>query len=135
MTTDKTELEKQEAEKAAHTSAPINRAERRKQIKFFSKMFKKHILMKPKVDITLEVEEAQTQVFAMRNWAITYGNLLKKLDTLGYDFKKDSEGIHKFHAEQGRLAARRLEETGSTSIGDLQLMRDPGQEQDGLPKE
>ena len=61
----------------------MNRAERRSRIKFYKSEFKKHKAKKPKVNLTLEGEEAEAQVFKMQAWANRYGLLLRKLQELG----------------------------------------------------
>jgi hypothetical protein len=111
-----------------------NRQERRKQLKFFTKEFAKHIDAKPKVDTSLEDEAAQQQVFRMQQWATRYGILLRKLDELGYDFDKDPEGVHQRSVEQGRKAKQHLEEYGNVQIAGMQLMPDPGQGDDEMPE-
>jgi hypothetical protein len=63
----------------------MNRAERRSRIKFYKDEFKKHKAKKPKVDLSLEGEDAEKQIFKMQAWASRYGLLLKKLQELGVD--------------------------------------------------
>jgi hypothetical protein len=113
--------------------APMSRSERRNRIRFFSKMFKQHVERKPKIDIKEEdPEKLEKNIFRMQAWATRYGILLRKLESLGYDFKKDGQGIHGVFATEGKQAAERIRETGSTEIGDLQIVPDVPTEDKGV---
>ena len=103
----------------------INRVERRKQLRFYLKAFKTHNDHKPSINIKEEDPEIQQKnIFRMQAWATKYGILLRKLDTLGYDFEKDSEGIHKQSVIAGRNAAAKQREISESKKNDLQELSD-----------
>lgn len=99
----------------------VNRKERRNQINFFTKELKKHCAKKPKVNIHEEdIEKQQKTILRIQAWATRYGLLIRKLDSLGYEFKKDDERIHKRSVEQGKLAKQGFKESGKLQIETMQ---------------
>ena len=83
--------------------------EDRLKIKFFLKEFNNHEKLKPVYDIK---EDDPDKIFenqmALQRWAMKYGLLIKKLDELGYEFKKPTEGTAKQSLEEGRSARAKL---------------------------
>ena len=60
-----------------------NRSERKKQLKFFTKMLKDHEKTKPKVDVTTtDINILESQTFKVQAWASKYGILKRKIDEL-----------------------------------------------------
>ena len=108
----------------------------REQIKFYLKTLEEHMLVKPEYNIA-ETDEAKQydQTIAIQGWAYRYGKLVRTLDELGYEFKGDNEGVFKRSVEQGRIARQSIEESGSTTLGDMQIVSNPQQENNDLPKE
>jgi|SRR5690554_3877962 len=101
----------------------ISRSERRKKIRYFSKMFKDHVARKPSIDIKEEDPEKQEKnIFRMQAWASRYGILLRKLEELGYDFEKDGQGVHGVFAKEGKQKAEQLRKTGSDKDVDLSFL-------------
>ena len=104
--------------------------EKQQQITFFLKTLKEHELKKPQYDINeTDAEKQQQNIKAIQAWATSYGVLIRKLSNLGYEFKRDSERIHRESAESGKLAQQQFETEGKVTLGDLQIMRDSGQEE------
>lgn len=106
-----------------------NRAERKKQIKFFKKELAAHQKRKPSIDLEEEdPEEQQKAIFRIQAWATRSGILIKKLTDLGYEFTSHTERVYKQAASAGRKAAEELKETGGVKVGDMQLMPAPDKE-------
>jgi hypothetical protein len=110
--------------------------ERQSQIAFFRKKLEEHEAKKPQYDINETDEEKQQQTIkAIQAWATSYGVLIRKLGDLGYGFERDSERLHKQSAESGQLARQQLEEQGSVTIGDLQIVPDSSEENQQVRQE
>jgi len=60
----------------------MNRAERKKRLKFYSKALEDHKKKKPTIKFDLSDEDSQKQVFKMQSWATRYGILSRKLNDL-----------------------------------------------------
>jgi carbonic anhydrase len=106
------------------------------QISFYKKTLDEHMLAKPTYNIE-EADEAKQydQTIAIQGWAYRYGKLIRTLDELGYEFKGDNEGAYQRSVEQGRSARQSVERSGSTTLGDMQIVPNTQQENNDLPKE
>jgi len=97
-----------------------NRLERRRQIRFFLKKLEQHEAKKPTYKSTIEDPEQQTiQMNKILAWSTSYGVLIKKLDDLGYEFKRNNERIHKQSIEYGKAFAEKNRDFSKESNGDL----------------
>lgn len=74
-----------EEELKSFQPAPVtdmNRAERKKRIKFYDKALAAHKKKKPTIKMDLSDEDSQRQIFKMQSWATRYGILSRKLSDL-----------------------------------------------------
>lgn len=108
--------------------------ETQRQINFFRKTLQKHMDNKPEFNVDGTDEERAEQQTKIMQWATSYGNIVKKLRDLGYEFNGDNERIHKQSVEQGELVRQRLQESGRTETRDMQDLLNIGQETNGMSK-
>ena len=98
----------------------MSRNERRSRIRHFLKLFNEHVEKKPVINVEeIDEEKQKKNIFVMQAWATRYGVLLKMLNDLSYDFKKDSERSHKQNTEFGKQATRKLRESSTKKTEDL----------------